>query len=509
MSAPAYKVNMRRGNSMGWANSSNTLYDASIQTIDRPAKPLVDRDERSNLSTWGWRQMLSAAMHIEANFPPISGAIEQMSRYAVGQAFNVQMTGRNKAWNDKAEAALYEHDKICNVKGPNFNMRETLVLSLKTMILCGDANLLLTGTNPGADDDYPQIQNIPPHRIGSRGYQSAMVDSGPYKGLTICNGVIQSDVGRDIAYRVFDESYLSNEYRDISAEDLHLFYRPQSYESGRGITWLRAGINDAADIKQVNDWLKLVIKHESSISLIEKNETGTPSNFAVRGLTPPADLTNPASAQNPYYEQLVGGTYRILKNGNSLESLESTRPSTQVMEFKREILRGCFEGLGWPIEFYDPEKVGGAPARQRIAQAILRLEMLQMIAERIAFTEKKYTIAKFIKLGILEPDIDWWRMSFQRPKSLTVDNGWDIKADLELYKIGAITLQELCARQGNYWEEIQAQKVLEEKSWQEKCFEAEVEPADVRILYPNPPSVPVEEEAAPAKEDKAGPEPKE
>lgn len=492
MSAPQYKVNDKRGTSLGYA-SGNPLYEAATWTIDRKPAPQVDRDDRQNLSVFGWRQMMNAARQICANFPPIAGLVDQMATYSIGQGFNMQSLVKDKKKADKYEESIYEWDKICNVKGPNFNFKETLILGQKTMIRDGDSNVLLTGTNPGGDDDFPLIQNIPTHRIGMRtGSSLQIVPDGKYEGFIIWNGVIQTDTGRAIAYRIYLNHFGDSEFVDISADDLHLFFTPNNYEDSRGLTWLKSCINDIKDIKDIRDWLKLVVKGESAITLAEYNETGTPPNSIRQALLQRTDQTAPPSAINPDVQMMDGGTIRYLKyNKEKIESLSTSRPSTNAMDFQREILRGACNSLNWPIELYDADKIGGAPSRQRLAQAIKTLEQLQGIAERQASIIHRYAIAKKIKLGELEPDVDWYKMYHQRPRSLTVDQGYDIKADMELVKGGFMSMQWLCDKYGEYWEEVQQQRVDEERGWQERCAAAstggiEVEVDNVRMIYPNP-----------------------
>lgn len=490
MSAPAYKINDRRSSS-GFVNNTNTLYDASVQSIDRPRRPQVDRDDRQNLSVFGWREMMSAARHLRANFPPIGAAIEQMAMYSIGVGFNMQSLSKNSAWAEQAEEIIYEWDRVGNMKGPNFFMQETLKLAIKTIITDGDFNQILTE----GSDGYPMIQNIPSHRIGSRLNTGInIVEGGAYDGMTIINGIIQDDTGRAIAARVYSTSYNSTDFVEYSmvnsgeyTSDFLLYFRPNNVEDSRGLTWLKAIINDALDIADIRKWLLLVVKGESSVMLQEYNETGSPSNAQRDALLGRTDLSSPQSASNPNYEMLDGGTIRYFKMGKAkLESLNSSRPSVNAMEFQREILRGAFSSLGWPIELYDPEHVGGAPSRQRLAQAIKTIEDIQCIAERIATDAHRYVLAKAIKNGQLDPDPDWYKMYHQRPRSLTVDNGYDIKGDLEMMRSGMVTQQWVCDKYGEYWEEVQEQKVKEEANWQRLCEENDVEPDNVRMIYPNP-----------------------
>jgi hypothetical protein len=474
MALSPYKINDRRS---AYVGASNLLYDAGAQKSVRRQMPRTDRDTRKNLSQLGWREIMSAARWICANFGPVDGAIRQMANYAVGRAYNVQYIGRNKAWGAKMEEALYQHDKICDVRGDNFDFRTSLKLDLRTLIRDGDcASLLVEG-----DGGYPFYQSIPSHRIGSRSYVALTVDGGPYAGMMVTNGVIQNDYGRAIAYQVFRDDYISTEREDISSKDMVFTYSPVYQDQSRGISWLAQAINDVADIFDIRSFLKLGIKSESALALLEFNEKGAPmdtgSSIISGGPTDDAPTT-------PFYEKLEGGAIRYFRanSGSKIEVPSVNRPGENAQKFAFEILRGSFEALGWPIEFYNPEMLGGANIRLRVAQAKRTIEDLQLLADKIAIRKHTYAIAKLIKIGALDPDPDWWRIEHQCPRDITVDNGRDVKADIDMYLKGAITLKELCERGGDYWEDIQDQKIAEEKRWQEKCKAANVDPNNCRLL---------------------------
>lgn len=95
MSAAPFKINDRRGTNHG---GGNTLYEAATQTTKRKRIPHQTRDHHRNLSDFGWRELMSAARWMTANFGPVVGGIRQMCNYAIGQGFNAQYYGRNKSW---------------------------------------------------------------------------------------------------------------------------------------------------------------------------------------------------------------------------------------------------------------------------------------------------------------------------------------------------------------------------------------------------------------------------
>ena len=481
---PLYRVNERRRWHTG---GNNQLFDAAGSTQNpsatrRRRAPQLASDTRANISDWGWRELLSAARYLYGNFGPIRGAMWQMVTYAVGNAFQVQYIGRNREWGTRMEEAIYEADKICDVRGPSFDFKTSLCLDLLSMLRDGDCSTVLTESETG----WPQFQSIPAHRICSVGkIKEGTVEDGPFAGRSITNGIIQNDAGLAIGFRV---AIGAETHIDIPAGNLAMDYRPEFTDQPRGITWLASAIYDAQDLADIRGYLKTALKSEASITLIEHNEAGEamdPTGSILRGTSTRTD--NNELTATPSVEHFDDATIRYFRanTGSKIEAPNSQRPSVQHQQFTFEILRSAFEALGWPIEFYDPSALGGANIRLRVAQAKRTLESLQHIARRIAARKHTYMIAKLIKLGVLPLDEDWWKIEHKSPRDLTVDNGRDTKADLELYVKGVITLDELCARNGTYWEEVQDQKIREAKRLNERCAEEGVDVQQVQMLTPN------------------------
>lgn len=481
MSALPFKINDRRGTNHH--GGSNTLYEAATQTTKRKRIPHQTRDHHRNLSDLGWRELMSAARWVTARFGPVVGGIRQMCNYAIGQGFNAQYYGRNKSWGVKMEAALEEFDKVCDVRGSNTSFREGLMLDLFSIIRDGDTTSLLTSTANG----YPQFQAIPAHRIGCS-FGGLQKEEG---GRTVINGVVMDSVGRPIGYRVYSDEFNGGEYREISTRDAAMYFTGDYHEQVRGVTWLAPCINDVADIFEIRSFLKIALKAESETALIEHNEQGAPPPASGGGsFMLPSEVYHPTTGAAlstddaaVFTEVLEGGSVRYFRSntGGKLEAMNSGRPHPDSAKFHFEILRGAFEALGWPIEFYNPESLGGANIRMRVAQAKRMVEKLQAMAEKIAQRKHRYAIAKLINLGVLEPDVDWWKITHQRPRSLTVDNGHDTKALLDLYLVGAMDLEELCAGMGTYWEDVQDKNIEIEKRLQERAKEEGVDPGRIQM----------------------------
>jgi hypothetical protein len=478
MARKALKTNNRK---KAYGSPSNQLYEAAKQNRDRLPVPYADKDTRKNVSELGWRELLSAARIIYANHPHIRGAIDQMVNLAIGQVFRIQYTGRNRAWGEAMEEMVLEHDKICDVRGYPFDFATGLKLDLTSALRDGDAtNLLVEGA-----DSYPFYQSIAAHRIGSRSYTSQVVEQeGPYKGLQIVNGVILNDFNRVIALRIYAGDDTTDDFEDVPIESAVFTFFPAFTDQARGITSLASAINTCLDVEEIRKFLRLGIKAEAAISLIEENEQGQAMNSGRARLAAQPSADAPAA---PYVQEMHYGMYRYFKagTGSKITALNSQRPADQTMRFDFELLRSCLESIGWPIEMYNPQYVGGAPSRLRLGLACRTIEKLQKMALQIAYRKHLYTVSKFIKNGALTADPDFYKFTHQVPRDLTVDNGRDTKSDIELYKLGAIDMSQLARWYENDWQDVYDRKGEQAKYKMEVAERNKVPSTEIQILTPN------------------------
>ncbi len=123
-------------------------------------------------------------------------------------------------------------------------------------------------------------------------------------------------------------------------------------------------------------------------------------------------------------------------------------------------------GLGLPVEFvYDPASVGGAGMRFVVAKAQRRFEQRQrLLIDRFCNRAWRYFIGRAIANGDLPAVEDYPKVTWQTPKSLTVDAGRDALQERENYKAGLSSLQHYFGEMGLDWEE-QVRQIAKEKEF--------------------------------------------
>ena len=435
-----------------YSTQGNTLYDAARWDRNRPYIITQARDF-SNIAAAGQRELLSLGRYLFANCPPLQNAIKTIARVAIGNAFIPQFYGADKAWGERAETLLYEWHKICVLGGGAYDWNSALEVSLTSIIRDGDIGILLTESEDAA---YPQIQLIPAHRIGSPS-ELPKVESGPFAGRNIINGVILNDFGRAIGYRVYNADFTA--FQEVSAADLVLYYEPDFAEQVRGVSRIASGIRDWQDRKQAFEFLRLALKKEASYAVVEHTEEGA--------LDPDADEMQSFTGANGgtiYEERVDGGSVRVFRanSGSKVEFPESSRPSQNSQAFWERVTRDGLQAINWPVELtYDASKIGGASLRMVMEVAQTTVEKYQAIAQKMATRIDAWRIAKAIKSKELPANADWWKFSHQTPEELTADKGYSSQVDREEYKLGMVTLRDLAARRGKDWQEERAQQKAE------------------------------------------------
>lgn len=147
------------------------------------------------VSVGEWKRIVSASNKAFWNFGPIQGAIEEKAMYAVGKSWQPRHVGgkgdqRVREWGDMAEEWLVnQFYPVAYINGMDFVTG--LYLDSVAIDRDGDSFCLYTESRDG----YPQFQALPWHKIGSR-ENGTTLESGPYKGLKVYNGIVLSAGGR-------------------------------------------------------------------------------------------------------------------------------------------------------------------------------------------------------------------------------------------------------------------------------------------------------------------------
>lgn len=467
------------------AAGSNTLIQAASTNSDRKNPSAADRDTHRNVSAVGRRQLMTWGRHLFENVAYVRGAVLEQATLAAS-TFIPQYYGASQTFKELAEGWLFEHDKICDVRGWPYTMRTLLRNLIISILRDGDVGVLFVEN----EDGYPFFQAIPAHRIGSA-YNESTVQGGAFDGARIVDGVIISDYGRSIGYRILTgDNWDFTKYRDVPAGDMALMYLPEYVDQVRGFSPIGKSAYDQQDIKEFEDAELMAQKNIAAIVLQEWNEDGEPppgSDLSYKSVPDSSDTTT-GTPTGLVTETFDKGTIRYLraKSGAKLETLEHNRPGANQQNFIANKVRACMHGMQWSYDFsFNPKEVGGAPFRVivdkvNITLRSLRSDVLVKFRERADF----WRISKAQKLGLLPADNESWKWEYQGPADVTADKKYDSSVDVEEVRSGFRCPQDVIARRGEYWEDVQDKAIAFRKRLEEKAKLAGIE-AD-NIVWPTP-----------------------
>lgn len=435
-----------------FSGQNNSLFQAATQTQDRKRVAQLDYDVHRTVTNMGRRTMLSLGRKTYVDHRSIGKAIEEKAELA-SATFLPQYYGANTAWGERAEAWLENHDRVCDVAGPPYNMRTYRRLLLTSLVYDGDALTVLVKSESG----FPMLQCIPGHRIGSA-YECQTVTGGEYDGARIIDGVIVDGVNRAIAYRVNtgENPYDYTQYVDIPARDAFLSFIPLFVGQVRGFSELGMIAFEAQDVRETDRNQRLQSKLASGIGLIEKNEIGEGP--------PPGDTSTPiasaatatALATETFSDGVEVRYFRSSDPKAGLEVLENNNPSLNQREYRGDVLRDIFAGLGNSKDFcLDGTKIGGAPLRILIERISRSIEEAQDLVLRPACMRfDGFRVASAIQSKSLPEDPDWWKWDYQVGARLTADKKYDAEVDAMEEARGYVTRKQVVAKRGNYIDDV-------------------------------------------------------
>jgi hypothetical protein len=483
MASAPYKIVDRRS-SAGYS-STNKLIEAATQTADRQAAPVLDYDVHRTVSNYGRRTLMNLGRFLFWKFAPLQAAILEQANLAVS-TFIPQFMGRDKAWGEKAEALLKEWHKIFDVAGWPYDYENYVQSLVVAPMVDGELFTLLT-ENP---DGYPMIQVIGSHRVGSRlsGNITAKVrfyqdklwidtvlvdDSRPYLAedpiefeARVIDGVIVDDYSRAIAYRVYEDNFVSAGYQDIPSRNFFPAFIPMVNGQLRGFSGAASSAFDWSDISEWGQFEMLAHKGLATQMIIETNENGD-TDAAKSVIKAGATFDDAGNKTSPDIEMLSGGTIKYLKanTGSKVEAFGYDRPGDASQKFMEAKLRDAFRGTEWDVFFsLDPQKVGGAPMRVIVEKINAVLDKRRRLVKRSCLRVDGYGISKFMKLGLLPWNDEWYKWEYQGPAEITADKKYDSDVDIAEISQGLSTRKLGLARRGLYLEDVDAQRMTEARS---------------------------------------------
>jgi lambda family phage portal protein len=399
------------------------------------------RDSRLDLNEATRTELLKLARHMYRNVGLIKGAVDSIATYSIGPGLRPQYRGADQEFGKLCEE--YWRDMVAPSPEVTGRMTWTDMLLALSRSIDVDGDVFVVMTEKG------KLQIVEGHRVCE----------GDDYGTS--DGVFLGKLGEPTAYLI----QTGELYRKLGAETVIHLMELERPDQIRGGSSLARALNHVRDLKMLGEFEKDALKLQGSIAAVittnEGDELAGQGGFF--GTVQAQDSGESTIARE---EITSSATIPRLAPGEKIEMVGPNRPHAGFEPFAKFLIRDVAMGLGLPVEFvYDPASVGGAGMRFIVAKAQRRFEQRQrLLIDRFCNRAWRFFIGGAIANGDLPPVEDYAKVTWQTPKSLTVDAGREAQQAREDYKAGLSSLQDYFGELGQDWEE-QVRQIAKEREF--------------------------------------------
>lgn len=405
--------------------------------------------------------------------------IEGSSRYSIGSGISSFASTGDQAFDDEVNRftdALFEDRENFDLRGELdfYEMQEVVCPAMMVDGDCGFAKILSRDPVSGRILGRPGIQLFTTDQIESL---SPGIRDAPGEFL---EGIQRNEYGRITKYRVlqnplpgqmplrFGHTNGRQDYRDYERRDFGLVLDPKRIGISRGIPWThhaQASAITMMDLKTLEESAAYLNAFFGAV--IETPDGEVPRGFESMVFNTRGNQTseNPTSAEDAttttegyrQYANFMGGVMiPVMKKGESLKMVASTRPSNTFTGFMDWCVNDIAWGFGIPPSFvWAIAGAKGPEVRQTLIQADW---FFQYIMRRMVSRFCKPIRDWIIDYGLVTRQINGGRMPsngaspylcrWHGPRKLTIDEGREGKLEIERIKAGLGTEEEYHARRG-------------------------------------------------------------
>jgi lambda family phage portal protein len=399
------------------------------------------RDSRLDLNEATRTELLKLARHMYRNVGLIKGAVDSIATYSIGPGLRPQYRGTDQEFGRLCEE--YWRDMVAPSPEVTGRMTWTDMLLTLSRSIDVDGDVFVVMTEKG------KLQIVEGHRV-CEGDDYGTAD-----------GVFLGKLGEPTAYLI----QTGELYRKLGADTVIHLMELERPDQIRGGSSLARALNHVRDLKMLGEFEKDALKLQGSIAAVITTDQGD-ELAGQGGFFGTVQAQDSGEATIAREEITSSATIPRLAPGEKIEMVGPNRPHAGFEPFAKFLIRDVAMGLGLPVEFvYDPASVGGAGMRFIVAKAQRRFEQRQrLLIDRFCNRAWRYFIGGAIANGDLPAVEDYGKVTWQTPKSLTVDAGREAQQAREDYKAGLSSLQDYFGELGLDWEE-QVRQIAKEREF--------------------------------------------
>ena len=396
------------------------------------------RSEELELNSIDRDRLVSACLEFRRNNPVVAS----MSRLRKTDIVGKGIVPQPNTGNDDLNAEIEEHWNEFSLNpevSDQMDMRELQQQMIDCLLFYGDCGLVMLDE---------KIQLIDGSRIGNPKGMSTSSESDRYQ-----NGVEVDSVGKPLAYSIGNRvNGVLKDFKVVSAKDFIPFFkrvRPTQY---RGISELAPILNTLQDCNEYDKIEMIAAKVSASLSVAIKRENSYEFELQNR-------LEQQDQDEIGGLERFEPGAFHYLEPGEDISIIGSNgRPNVDGVEWVNYLLRKAGSAVGIPTEFLLME-IGGSSfsaSQGVVLQYQQTVESYQ--TDLIKVLQKLYRrwLSQKIALGKINitQDVKPFKVRWQRPAFRWVNRAAQVKADLEYFRTGAMSLDDITAPFGYTAEDV-------------------------------------------------------
>lgn len=383
------------------------------------------------------RRLVDDSRDLYDNAPFYRGIIERLVTYVIGSGLWPYSSTGIEAFDKRSDGIFQEFAEHCELRGgTNWPMLQAQLY--RAELVSGDSGTILTSN----DFNQPKVVAIDGVDIGSK-YRALSAD--------YFDGVWLGKYNEPTAYDIRFCNPLNQEsFERVERQNFIHQFDPERPGQVRGIPLLAAAFPTARDIHDIFALYKQAVKEaagKTDIITTESGEIDTEDLIKTGGAT-----LNGSDGEDgvKFYREQFGAEAKVIKHGDTWQAYKAEVPNERFTDFVDWLGHMIILSGRIPPSVVLQIKVGGADTRRDIAVASRVFEQTQARIARQLLRIRNYVI-QFVMGRERLPD--GWRdaVSWQMPKSPTVDSGREAAQDREDVKGGYMSRQEFHGRWGTDW----------------------------------------------------------
>jgi len=418
-------------------------YDAVQNTRYRAKRGVTPiRSEEVELNQYDRDRLVSTCLEFRRNNPVVASLSRLRKADVVGRGIVPQPSTGDGETDAKILEAWHKFAESPESSGM-LDMRELQQQMIDSLLFYGDCGLIV-----GKD----QVQFIDGSRIGNPNGEFTSSEESNYQ-----NGVEIDNIGKPTGYVVGNR--VSGTLRDtklIPARDFIPFLkriRPNQY---RGVPELATVVNTLQDCDEYDRVEMMAAKVSASLAVAVKRENSYEFELQNR-----LDGSEQDALGN--LEEFEPGRFHYLEPGEDISVIGANgRPNVDGIEWVSYLLRKVGSAVGIPLEFLLME-IGGSSfsaSQGVVLQYQQTVESYQ--SDLIRVMDRLYR--RWLSQQIASEKIDVsnsvnpFKVRWQRPAFRWINKSAQVKADMEYFRAGAMSLDDITAPFGYTAEDVMVRK---------------------------------------------------